>query len=220
MPDHRKAILFVIIFFLSYGILMSLLSLQGVKSGLHTFYKNSSTRFTSLLLTRLDIQSQFERVGTKTSYDQFNIRIVANQEEIDRRIAEARQKRLKQINNPDCYGISFIVSEFYTVPLVFLFSLLIATPAAPRKRILNLGIGVFAMLLYLWLNFLIKIIYSINFICPYDMEMYVLGSTGRSTVEFLTQAMTLGFKIILGVVIWLSLSYKSLPIREWSQSLK
>lgn len=217
MPNLRKVILFVVIFFLSYGLLMTFLSLQGVKPGLHAFYKNSSTKFSSLFLTRADIQSQFERVGTKISYDRFVVRIGANQEEIDRRIDEARQKGLKEINNPVC-DIPFKAFEFYTVPLVFIFSLLIATPMGPGKRILHLGIGVFAMLLFLWVKFLIQVLFSINFIYPIDM--YLLGSTGRTIVEFLSQAMTMGFSIILGVVIWLSLSYKSLPIREWSQSLR
>lgn len=216
MPNLRKVILFVVIFFLSYGLLMVFLSLQGVKPGLHSFYKNSSTTFSSVFLSRADIQSQFERVGTKISYDRFVVRIGANQKEIDRRIDEARQKGLKEINNPVC-DIPFKAFEFYTVPLVFIFSLLIATPMRPRKKILHLSIGVIAMLLFLWVKFLIQILFSINFIYPIDM--YMLGSTGRSIVEFLSQAMTMGFSIILGVVIWLSLSYKSLPIRSLQKQL-
>lgn len=213
----NKLLLFLGMFFLAYALIIIAMSSGFLKPALHSFYKNSSIAVAEGILGRSEIQSQFERDGRTMNYDRFIIRIGANEAEIQRRIAEARKLMLKEISNPVC-DIPFKPFEFYTVPLAFILSLLIVTPGRWQKVLIRILLGFGIMMFFLWFKFLIQVLFSINFIYPIDM--YELGSLGKSLVSFLSQAMTMGLSVILGVIIWLSLSFRDLPIEELKMRFK
>jgi len=213
-PEIRKLIQFLLLFFVAYGVTVFIMSSGPVKPALHGFYKNTSVGVTELFLSRTEVQSQFGQDGRRKDYDRFLIRIGASQEEIQKRINEARRAGLSEISNPVC-DIPFKPFEFYTVPLVFILSLLLVTPMSVKQKVIKLAIGLMLMLSYLWLKFLIQVLFSINFIYP--IGMYEFGSFGKDMLEFLSQAMTMGLSIILGVIIWLALSFRQLPADQLKQ---
>lgn len=217
MFDISRIIRFLVLFFVSYGVIIFLFTTDALKPAVHGFYKNSSCNISSVLMSRADVISQFERQGNTVSYDRVVVRVGANQKEIDRRIAEARRLGLSEIKNPVC-DIPFKPFEFFTVPLVFVFSLVLVTPMGFKKKLISILLAVLGMLIFLWLKFYIQILFSINFVYP--IGMYELGSTGRSILEFLSQAMTMGLSIMVGVVLWLILSYKSLPLDRFKEAFK
>lgn len=209
MPELNRFLRYILLFFIIYGVAVYLLSNQWASAAVHSFYKDTSVAFSSLLLSKADIQSQFSSTKGSDAFEKFVVRVSADQDEINRRIAEARKQGLSEISNPVC-DIPFKAFEFYTVPLVFVLSLIMVTPMSIRRKIWSAGLGALAMLLYLWIKFLIQILFSINVIYP--LGMYELGGAGLGFVTFMSQAMTMGLSIMVGVVIWLIVSFKSLPL--------
>jgi hypothetical protein len=209
MPDPKRLLLYLIAFFAVYGLGVWVLSLPVTKATIHDFYRTSSTGVASLILKRAELKSQYADKSGPSAYDRFVVRISANEAEIEKRINEARRKGMTEISNPVC-DIPFKAFEFYTVPLVFVLSLIAVTPMSIRRKIWSVGLGVLAMMLYLWTKFLIQILFSINVVYP--IGMYELSGAGLSFVTFMSQAMTMGLSIMIGVVIWLIVSFKSLPL--------
>lgn len=218
MRPHTKSLLrFTLLFFAVYGVLSWLVSIPALERVVNGFYKNSSIAVTSLILGKTELQSQFEQTATGVNYDKFIVKIGANQAELNRKIEEAKRKGASEINNPSC-TIPFKSFEFFSVPILFILSLMLVSQLPLKELLLKSLLAVILMLLFIWSKFIIQVLFSINFVYP--IELYYFEGIGRTVISFLSGAMTMGMAVMVGVMIWIGLTYKYPPLSELVKTIR
>ena len=195
---------FLIIFALSYGALMFLVQLPGVDQGIHTFFRKTSEKFIATVMPKAYISSEPATEGSVTDH-QTMLLVFGNKETVQREIAEARRQRQAYVK-VSTFSTRFFLFQFYTVPLIFFISLIIATPMPKwRSKLLSLLIGVAALMAF----FLTKLyIFTLFTISKGNIGVYELGHEWTLRLRDLSSVLTLGFSIILAVFLWFLVAFR------------
>lgn len=201
---NNPAFRFVLFFFLSYGLITAVVKIPALNS-----MKNATLRSISSgwLSTTLGGDLKF---GTKAQKEngrlQDNVMVVDfewSQNKIDKVIAEARRTGQSDIQVPYRF-ITYLLFEFFIVPMIFILSLIIATPMELRKKLIFGGLAYLVMFVFLLVKLLLLTLFSIS---KAQIDVYELSHGSMSVLQTLASVMTMGFSVIVAFFIWLILVF-------------
>jgi hypothetical protein len=141
------------------------------------------------------------------------------QEKIDEKIEEARRLGKTDLEVPYRF-ISYQIFEFFVVPMIFLLSLIIATPMSNTSKLKQGAIAVGVMLAFLLLKLYILTLFSVS---KARIDVYELGDGAMNFLLTLVSILTMGFSIILAFFLWLVFVFRKSDLRRlltsWINSL-
>lgn len=109
------------------------------------------------------------------------------------------------------YSIQFYIFQMFTVPLAFLISIFLATPAPWRRKSIYLALSLLILTAVILLKCSLLGLYTIS---EAKIGLYVLSESTSSLVYRVVMALTLGFSIIFGFCLWLIFGFRNSPFSD------
>lgn len=183
------------IFILWFVALTALSFTQPVKKSINEFYGATHTGIFKTMLPELEMTyHSWKKTGdTNEFYYQ-----VYGKKEMERLIAEAKAKGLRSVKQSSL-DVKFYLNVFFTPFLIFLLSLILATPLPIKNKLIALSVGLILFLLYQILRVYVKILKNVN---AEQMNVYDLEGTSESMVEFFAGIFQAGFTAGIVALIW------------------
>ena len=97
-------------------------------------------------------------------------------------------------------SIQFKLFEMFTIPLLFLISIFIATPIAVRQKLKGLLWSAIILLVFLLFKVLLLALFNIS---NARIGVYELTDASMSSLNTLISMFSLGFSMSLALILWL-----------------
>ncbi|MDQ3141986.1 MAG: hypothetical protein M3Q56_07035 [Bacteroidota bacterium] len=201
----KPIIKFALFFFLFYAFISLLISNQQFSTRYHSFFKSSLATVVGIILPSAHIETQdvLDEKG-KLSLNRLYL-VFGNPVVIEREINQARLNKLSEIK-VSTFSRQFLVYEFFIVPILFLVSLFVATPMNWRRKILYLAVSLGILIIFLYSKASVFTLYAIS---ESRIGIYELSNNTMQFLASLISALSLGFSVVLCLVIWLILGFKN-----------
>ncbi|MBT8219274.1 MAG: hypothetical protein KJP00_05605 [Bacteroidia bacterium] len=198
MLDLSKILWSFAYFILAFTVFSVLAANDRVEQRLGQWFINSTSGFYEWSLPQASINIEHDR--NPILYDPSKVWISPiGKEQLQSAIQEARMKGTSLEIENDA-SLQFKVSTFPTTALIFLLSLILATPISLRPKIKALLIGLFAFMLYFYFFMYISLLthISVSRIGIYELE----GFSSKS-VRFLNRTFcNFGFSLTFAILVW------------------
>lgn len=206
---------FVLFFLLSYGILLYIFSNESMRLRMNKLYAKSVHSIVSLGLPSAHIETQ-EVFLPNGKVDPDKVFLVyGNPKTINHEMAEARRNKLTEVKI-STFSTQFYFFELFTVPLLFLLCLFIATPMSLRNKIVFAALS--GAILFLLINAK-TILYTLSVIAESQIGIYELSQSGFNTLNRIISLTSLGFSIILAFFLWLIFGFRKSEFADYFTSL-
>jgi hypothetical protein len=201
MKDILK---FILIFLFSYGLLIYASNLNGIQSMLNAFFRNAVDLSISTLLSDayLEVKPYVDEKGVNDP-NSFYV-VYGNPSVIKAEMDFATKQGLNEFKVSK-YSFRLFIFQMFTVPLLFLISIFIATPIEWKSKLKSIGIS----LVILFTVIISKVVLLTLFnIANAQIGIYTLGDSTMNLVYRSVMALTLGFSIIFSFCLWLYFGFR------------
>ena len=210
----RQLIKFFIFFLIAYGALLFCFYSDAVRIKMNSFYSKTTSSFIKLGLPSAHIETQNVFLPNRKIDPQKVFLVYGNPETIKNEMEEARRNRLSEVKI-STKSTHFYFFELFTVPLLFLASLFIATPMKLGQKLLNLIIAMLFMFLYINSK---TIFYALSVISDSTIGIYKLSQSSSSMLTRFINLTSLGFSITLAFILWLIFGFRKSEIATFFSS--
>ncbi|HOJ91738.1 MAG TPA: hypothetical protein PLH86_11590 [Saprospiraceae bacterium] len=200
----NQLIKFVIIFLLSYGVLLFVFSSDSMRLSMNRLYSSTVEKTIQTGLPSAHIETQNVFLPNKKVDPQKVYLVYGNPTTIKREIDEARRNRMGSVKI-STHSTQFYFFELFTVPLLFIISLFLATPMNIKSKIF--GCIISCIILFIFVN-VKTILYAVSVISETHIGIYELSESSYNTIVRLTSLLSLGFSVILSFTLWLILGFR------------
>lgn len=208
---NKPGVRFILVFLVSYSVLTGLTTIPGINKVVHSVYRSISKSALNITLPNLEFNTKAQKVKRKTEDNTMVVEFEWPQSKIDEVIAEARRTGRTDVEVPYRF-ITYELFEFFSVPLIFILALIIATPMAGPKSKWTKGLLAY---LALWAFLLIKfILFTVFSVSKAKIDVYELGDGPMSTLHWLATVMTMGVSVILALVLWLAIMFPHSKLKD------
>jgi hypothetical protein len=202
MKDILK---FVLIFIVSYGSFIYLFSLPSVQLFINRSFRTVVEFSVKQALPKAYIDTQ-EDQNTDAPFNPNIFYIIYGNPEVikaEKNFAEKQQLKEYTIST---YSIQFYIFELFTVPVVFLISLFVATPLQWKILLRSILIS---MLILFALIIGKCILLTLFMIANLKIGVYNLNETTLYIVYRVAMMLRLGLSIIVVFCLWLMFGFKN-----------
>ncbi len=130
--------------------------------------------------------------------------VFGNPKQIEEVVQQAKGSGLTEIHLPTRSAQLFLF-ELAMVPLLFIVSLFIATPMSLRIKLANTAIALFILMAFIIFKVWVYTAYSIS---SHRIGIYEFSEVRMNALNRLIGFLSLGFSIVLGVILWLFLGFR------------
>ncbi len=213
----NPVIKFVVIFLLSYSVIIYLVELKPVQLIIHNSFRSLVESTVKLTLPDAFIETQnYYNKNQQLDINVFHL-VYGNPLVIKAETELASRQNLKEYRI-STYSINFYIFQMLTVPLVFLISIFIATPMDWKVKLKSIGISVLLILSLILCKCVLFTRYSI---ANENIGIYTLSEAALSFLNRTVMVLSLGFSIIFGFSLWLIFGFrKSLFLTQFNQFIK
>lgn len=202
MKDILK---FVLLFLLSYGLLIYISNLFPVQSLINTAFRNAVEVAVKSALPAAYIETQnYYDENQKLDPNVFYV-VYGNPEVIHAEKAFAKKQGLNEYKI-STYSIQLYIYQMVTVPLVFLISIFLATPMNWRTKIKVTLISLVALLFLIIGKCVLLVLFNV---ANAKIGIYTLSESMLEMVFRMVMMLTLGFSVIFIFCLWLLLGFKN-----------
>jgi len=202
-------------FTLSYFAFVIMFNVPAFESIVNIFFRNTSELFLDTMLPDAKITATIGHENDKRDVNVMAINFTWTPEMIERIVEEAKAHRIENISVPHRF-VNYYLYQFFSVPLMFLLSLIFATPLPIKDKIIALFIGFSS----LWIFILVKLFLFVLFtISNAKIGIYELGESNMLALQKMANVLTLGVSILLAVVIWGLTSFRKSILFENIRSI-
>ena len=201
---------FVIIFIGSYFLLTGLLSISVVSESANALLRGISKSFLQGTFSELKLNTKAEKANGVLDDNKMIVEFEWTQKKIDQVIERARRTGQTDIQVPYRF-ISYLLCEFFMVPLIFLWSLTLATPMNRKGKWIQGGYAFLCLLGFLLLKLYLMTLFSVS---KAKIDVYELDHAMMSTLQWLASMMTMGFSVILAFFLWLVWVFPKSELKE------
>ena len=210
---------FAVFFIGSYFLLTGATQLPGINGTINAIFRGISKTALSTSLPQLKINTKAARENGVLDDNKMIVEFEWTEEKVQAAIAKARRLRQADLQVPYRF-ISYLIFEFFLVPMLFLISLILATPMALKPKVKWGSIAVLALLMFLLLKLYLMTIFSVS---NARIDVYELSNTTMSRLQWLAGVMTMGLSIMLSFFIWLIFVFRKsdlkVLINKWFSTL-
>ncbi len=193
-PLTKRLLLFLLFFVLSYLFLYFLVNTESINRLNASFLETTALSTVQTLLPKAKYEHRVDFTETRTIL----VLGFVNKEKLQEMIAEAKAKGAKTLDF-DVEEVRYYV-DYFVLPLIFLFSLIIATPISIKQKLLALLWGFLLFTAY----YVFKIfLFMLMHISTNNIGIYDFGEGFESALKSLTRVMELNFSMLMAVLIWL-----------------
>ncbi len=201
----KEILKFVVLFLISYGLLIYISNLNHVQSIINTAFRNSVEFTVQSALPEAFIETQnYPDADQKIDYSVFHI-VYGNPAVIKAEKDFATKQRLKEYRI-STFSKQLFIFHILTVPLIFLISIFLATPMTWKTKLKSLGISLLLLILLILGKCVLLVLY---FIADSKIGIYSLSDSTFSIVYRMAMVLTLGFSIIFCFCLWLFLGFRN-----------
>jgi len=212
MLDMKRIIIFMVSFLVFYVLLNFLVPTLGLDKA----YTNTFIKFGNAVYGDYGKLGQVEFVKAPAEdnifkhpfkeYDDNVVIKILNKQQVKDAIALARQQRATAVNvNHAEFSVN--VWQLAWLPLLLLFSLILATPISIPRRLIALGLGLVLMTLFTLFKFWIRFVTEVN--RHGWLEVGTLNSTWKYAVTHAnTIFMFMGISFTVAVLIWVLTTFR------------
>jgi hypothetical protein len=214
MKDILK---FVVLFLMSYGILIYLCNQKLAQSLINDNFRHTVEYFIKATLPNAYIETQnYVDANGITDHNLFHV-VYGNPEVIHAEKEFATKQGLKEYKI-STYSFQVYIFHMLIVPLVFLLSIFLATPMPWRSKLKSITIS---LLLLLALIIGRCILITLFEIANIKIGIYMLNDSSLYLCFKLVSMLTLGFSIMFVFFLWLLFGLKnSLFASQFSNFIK
>jgi len=201
----RSLLRFILLFIVTYGLGVFAFSKMDIFTSLHAFFRNSVEFVVSTALPSCEIEAQkFVDPITKKEDKTMMYLVYGNPFLMKKALEEARASGQGYATMPT-KSIQFKLFEMFTIPLLFLISIFIATPIAVSQKLKGLLWS--AIILFVFLLFKVLLLALFN-ISNARIGVYELTDGNMSSLNTLISMFSLGFSMSLALILWLILGFR------------
>lgn len=214
MKDILK---FVLLFLLSYGLLIYISNLFPVQSIINGVFRNTVELVVKSSLPAAYIETQnFYDENQKLDPNVFYI-VYGNPDVLHAEKEFAKKQGLKEYKI-STYSIQLYIFQMVTVPLVFLISIFLATPIVWRTKIKVILISLLSLLILILGKCVLLVLFNI---ANANIGIYTLSESMLEMVFRIVMMLTLGFSVIFIFCLWLLLGFRnSLFLTQFNNFIK
>lgn len=211
MLKNQPIIRFAIILLISYFALNALVSFTPAGAVMNAMFRELSETVLSVCFSDLNINTKAERAGGAVDDNKMIVEFKWTQSKINEIMEEARRTGRTDIEVPYRF-ISFLIFEFFLVPLIFLLALIIATPMPSIKdKIIGGVLSIFAMLIFLYGKMYVMTIFSVS---KAKIDVYELSDSTMNILLTVVSLMTMGLSVIVAFFLWLIFMFRKSEIKN------
>ena len=219
MLKSNPILKFAIIFIGAYFLLTGVTQLPGVNGTINAIFRGISKTALGTSLPQLKINTKAARENGILDDNKMIVEFEWTEEKVQAAIAEARRLRQADLQVPYRF-ISYLIFEFFLVPLLFLFSLILATPMPIKTKMKTGSIAILVLLAFLLIKLYLMTIFSVS---NAQIDVYELSHSTMSRLQWLAGVMTMGLSIMLSFFIWLIFVFRKSELKDlintWFSSL-
>lgn len=215
MLKNKPIIRFALFFILSYFVLTATVNWTGLDGTLNGFFRGLSKTTLNMTFSDLKFNTKPSREGGALDDNKMIVEFEWTEEKIERAIEEARRRRQADLEVPYRF-ISYQIFEFFIVPLLFLLSLIIATPMGNKAKLRSGAIALGLMLLFMLIKLYILTLFSVS---KARIDVYELGDGAMNFLLTIVSLLTMGFSIMLAFFLWLVFVFRQSDLRQWVSDL-
>lgn len=201
---------FAVLFIASYAILNGLYQVPFVSESTNAILRGISKKWMQTTLPELKFNTKADKENGKVNDNKMILEFEWTQDKIDAVIEEARRTGQANIQVPYRF-ISYLLFEFYMVPLIFLISLIIAIPMQRRTKWIRGSITLGAMLLFLLIKLLLLTLFSVS---KAQIDVYQYGHETMTKLQWIASVMTMGFSVIVAFFLWIVIMFPKSELRQ------
>ncbi len=202
LPIRRYLLRYFLPFCLLYGALIGTSYLSGVRSAWFSFARSHTEGALNTVLPKAMFITDPARMGIKEEgHENFTIAF-ANRQAVE----DARKVKGKKTVNVDFRNFKLNITEFYLMPLFFLFTLILITPISWKRKGIALFLGLLLLYLFKCFHLYIVGLYQLD---QSQLGVYELGQTGKTIVGRLRLTLHTALAFILPVFIWIGVCFRT-----------
>lgn len=201
---------FLGIFVISYFVFVGLFNVEPIEAIVNTSYRSISQSFLTLMLPDAKIVAELGTQDGKRDVNVMAVNFSWTQSLVDKMIERAKQQNITNISVPHRF-VNYYLYQFFTVPFIFLLSLLIATPQTAKNKIISIFLGMVILGAYLLTKLFMFVIFSISNV---KIGIYELSHDYMLILQKMANVLTLGVSIILSLIIWGVISFRRSKLKE------
>jgi hypothetical protein len=201
---------FLGIFLLSYFVLTALYNFAPVKEGVNGMLRGVTAGWLNTTMPKLEFSTRPDRQGAKVDDNKMMVDFKWTEEKINQVIEQARRTGQANIEVPHRF-ISYLLFEFFIVPIIFLLSLNISSPVKRKEKWLWGGVGLLVLMAFLLIKLRFLTMFSVS---KAQIDVYELGHSAMTTLQWLASLMTMGFSVIIAFFIWLGLLFPKSQLKD------
>lgn len=205
LPIKRYLLRYFLPFCLLYGLLVGLSYTAPVRAGLFSFARTNTARVLNTTLSDAMFITDPAMLGIKEEgHERFTI-AYANRAAVENQLKADRKRGKDRPDEVDFKNFSLNLTEFYLLPLIFLFALIMVTPISWKRKGIALLIGFFLLYLFKAFHLYIVGLYQID---QNDIGIYELGTTAKMVVSRLRLTLHTALAFVLPVFIWIGVCFR------------
>ena len=214
--DILKPVLkFFGIFCLSYILLYFALGKGPAHQAHRSFFMTISEPFLQAMLPKTTLSLKEGIREEFAAENQINV-LYNNKEELDRLIAEARKNPNAKELQIKSYETTLLFQEGVIIPIIFLLSLIIATPLKWKEKLMAILVGLLCMYIFILFK---TWIYTLHTISVEKIGVYEFTPPLSSIVSFFGKNLRIGASTIVGTLIWVLVAVRKTDWRGfWNNS--
>ncbi|MBK6544216.1 MAG: hypothetical protein IPO78_10565 [Saprospiraceae bacterium] len=196
---------FIGIIIATYAVIMLLLNVSFLEKPFNSIFRQSLESIVKLSFPDAYIETQ-DFLNAKQKSDPNVFYLVYGNPEVIKAEADYAAKQNLSEYKISSYSSQFYIFQLFTVPLVFLISIFVATPIPFNKKFINLGFSILCFLVFIYFKSYLLTLFSIS---NSQIGIYQLNDSSMAMLSRIISALTLGLSIILIFCIWLIFGFRN-----------
>ena len=199
-PIRRYLFRYFLPMCLLYGALIGTSYISGVRSAWFSFARSHTEMTLSTVLPKAMFITDPARMGIKEEDQERFTVAFANKQAVD----DARRSKSKTVQ-VEFKNFSLNITEFFLMPLFFLFSLIIITPISLKRKGIALLVGLLILYLFKCFHLYVVGLYQLD---QSQLGIYTLGDTTQMIVSRLRLTLHTALAFVLPVFIWIGVCFR------------
>ncbi|MBK8451632.1 MAG: hypothetical protein IPL42_17090 [Saprospiraceae bacterium] len=196
---------FIGIIIATYAVIMLLLNVSFLEKPFNSIFRQSLESIVKLSFPDAYIETQ-DFLNAKQKSDPNVFYLVYGNPAVIKAEADYAAKQNLSEYKISSYSSQFYIFQLFTVPLVFLISIFVATPIPFNKKFINLGFSILCFLVFIYFKSYLLTLFSIS---NSQIGIYQLNDSSMAMLSRIISALTLGLSIILIFCIWLIFGFRN-----------
>ncbi|MBK8403318.1 MAG: hypothetical protein IPL25_04275 [Saprospiraceae bacterium] len=191
---------FILLFVVTYGVGVYAFSKIDFFSSWHVFFRNSVELVVSNALPSCEIETQkFVDPVSKKEDKTMMYLVYGNPFLMKKALEDARATGQGYATMPT-KSTQFKLFEMFTIPLLFLVAIFLATPMAIKQKLKGLAMSSSILFIFLLIKVLLLALFNIS---NARIGVYELTDDNMSVLNTFISMFSLGFSMSLALILWL-----------------